>query len=445
MLRKIEQIFENLGSYLRSPYIFSLFVVFVLTMVVFGVNVYFAPTLLVIVTILVFIAVAVVVLNGYLKLAKLSHEIESKNTEFQAATRNLKDGVIIYSPDFEILNLNQAAEEITETRAEEVVGKKITPQSMKDPKLKIITQVLFPTLAPTATDLSKDSWPQIVRIETENPPLKLHTILDRLIDDRKKTVGFIKVVRDETRERGIVESKGEFVSVAAHQLRTPLTALSWSLESLNESLKDKPEIQEQLKASSDLTERMIKIVNDLLDVAKIEEGKFGYKFEDVELSEFISQIISHVEPIATGYGINVRFDDRKKKYGVRIDSSRLGMVLSNILDNAIRYNTKDGNVTITLEEVLNGGRFVKIRIADTGIGIPEEELGHTFEKFHRSQNAIQTEPNGSGLGLYIAKNIVKRHGGEIGVESTLGRGTTFWFTLPLDKVLVPEKGVVYEE
>src|SRR3989344_4166625 len=125
MLRKIGQVFENLGNYLRSPQIFSLFVVFALTVVVFGINFYFAPTLLAVVTFLVFIAIAFIVTNGYLMLAKLSREIEAKNTEFQTAIRNLKDGIIIYDPDFKILNLNQAAEEITETRAEEVVGKKI--------------------------------------------------------------------------------------------------------------------------------------------------------------------------------------------------------------------------------------------------------------------------------------------------------------------------------
>ncbi len=445
MLRKIGQIFESLGNYLRNPQIFSLFVVFALTVIVFGINFYFAPTLLAVVTFLVFIAIAFIVTNGYLMLAKLGREMGAKNTEFQTAIRNLKDGIIIYDPDFKILNLNQAAEEITETRAEEVVGKKITPQSINDPKLRIITQVLFPTLALAATDLSKSSWPQTVRIETANPPLKLYTVLDRLTDERKKTTGFIKVVRDETRERDIVESKGEFVSVAAHQLRTPLTALNWSLEDLNNNLNDKPELQEKLKTSSGLTERMIKIVNDLLEAAKIEEGKFGYKFEDAELSQFINKIISYVEPIATGYGISVRFNDGRQKYGVRIDPDRLGMVLSNILDNAIRYNTKGGSVAISLEEAQNRGRFVKIKVSDTGIGIPEEDLNQMFEKFHRSQNAIQAEPNGSGLGLYIAKNIVKRHGGEIGVESALGRGTTFWFTLPLDKALVPEKGMIYEE
>jgi signal transduction histidine kinase len=437
-MKKIKQIYKES---------FPLFVVLALTIIAFGANVFFAPAWLAITLLLLFIAVAAVVVKNQLKLNELSQRAELEGAEFQAVSANLKDGVIIYDTDFKILNINRAAEEILEINPKEVVGKKITPKLIEDPRLKTLTQVLYPTLAPAATELSKDSWPQIVRIETENPPLKLHTILNRLDDaDHKKTVGFIKIVRDETREREIVESKGEFVSVAAHQLRTPLTALNWSLEGLKGALYDKPELQETLKEAAGLTERMIKIVNDLLDAAKIEEGKFGYKFENAELSQFINQIISHVKPIAAEYGINVKFEDKSKKYEVRIDPSRLGIALTNILDNAIRYNARGGSVTISLDEIQSGnGKFVRVQVSDTGAGIPEEDLTQIFEKFHRGKNAIRMEPNGSGLGLYITRNIIKRHGGEIGVESSLGRGTTFWFTLPLDKSLVPEKGVVYEE
>ena len=430
---------------MRSPQIFSLFVISVVTIVIFGINAFFAPPLLIIALIIAFIAVFLVVANSYLKIAKLSYEAASENTKFQAVAESLKDGVILYDSSFKILNLNRAAEEILGVNSQEVIGKKITPQLMKNPKLKILTQVLFPALAPAATELSTDSWPQIVRIETEDPPLKLYTTLNRLSDARKKTTGFVKIVRDETREREIVKSKGEFVSIAAHNLRTPLTALNWSLESLSSELNDRPELQERIKNSLDIAERMVKTVNDFLDVAKIEEGKFGYKFEDVELSQFINQIVSHVKPVADGYGVSLHFKGGEQKYKVRIDSNRLGTVITNILDNAIRYNTKGGSVTVSLKEIRDKGNFVRISISDTGIGIPQEDLNKIFEKFHRSQNAIQTEPNGSGLGLYIAKNIIKRLGGDIGVESTLRRGTTFWFTLPLDKSLVPEKKIVYEE
>jgi len=417
-------------NYLKSPQIFPLFVVFVITAVVFGINALFAPLFLVIILILVFAGVIFFVARGYLELAKLGLETSSKDTEFQTLIESLKDGVIIYDTDFTILKINRAVEEILGVSGEEVRGKKITPQMIKNPKLGAFVQILFPTLAPTATELSTDSWPQMMRIETSSPALKLYTILNRLKDKQGKTTGFMKIIRDETRETEMVQSKGEFVSVAAHNLRTPLTALNWSLESLANDLKDNSGAQENIKSAKDVVERMIKTVNDLLDISKIEEGKFGYEFKDVELAEFIGQIILQVKPISEEYGINLRFNEGGAKYPVKIDPSRFGIVITNLIDNAIRYNTKGGEVTVSLEKD-SRKNTVKTSISDTGIGIPQEELKKIFEKFHRSANAIHAQPNGSGLGLYIAKNIVERHGGQIGAESALGRGTTFWITLPI--------------
>jgi signal transduction histidine kinase len=338
--------------------------------------------------------------------------------------------VIIYDTEFEILKINKAAEEMFGINFKELKGKKITPQMIKTPRFTSLVQILFPSLAPAATELSSDSWPQVVRIETNNPPLKLYTTLNRLNDERGKTAGFVKIVRDETRESEMVESKGEFVSVAAHNLRTPLTALNWSLEALAEDVKDNPEAREKIKNAGEIVERMIKTVNDLLDIAKIEEGKFGYEFKNIELSEFLSQIVAHVKPIAEEYGVSVRFDGSDKKYGARIDPNRFGIVVTNLLDNAIRYNVKGGEVAVSLEDAREKKGFIKIKIADTGIGIPEEERGKIFEKFYRSPNAIHAQPNGTGLGLYITKNIVERHGGEINIESALGRGTTFSIFVP---------------
>lgn len=444
MLKKLRQIYEELKIYARAPEIFSLLIILTLAAILFGINIFFAPFYLVLITILVFLGTAVVIINGYLGLARLNREIEVKTAEFQAATANLKDGIIIYDTNFKILNLNRAGEEILEIKAQEILGEKISPEFIKNRKFKILTQVLFPTLAPTAVQLSEDSWPQIVRLELDDPPLKLHTILNRLINNKGETIGFIKIVRDETREKEIIESKSEFISVAAHQLRTPLTALNWSLENLTKEADEDPNLKEKLKNSRDLVERMLKIVNDFLDVVKIEEGKFGYKFQDVELVNFINQIISHVKPVADEYNIKVIFNAPPKNYPLRTDPNRLGIALTNLIDNAIRYNTKDGSVILNLEEV-DGGRFIKVEISDTGVGIPQEDIKKLFDKFYRGKNAIQIEPNGSGLGLYITKNIIKRLGGNIDVKSDLGRGTTFWFTLPVDKSLVPEKEMVYEE
>lgn len=408
------------------------------------VNVFFIPPFLIFLSIIIFLGLAAALINSYLRLAQLRTEVQSRTLEFRAVTQNLGDGVIIYNLDFKILNINQAAEEILELKAEEIVGKYVSPDLIKNPRLRVLTQIIFPSLAPTATQVSSEEWPQVVDLELEDPPLKLRTTLNRITDKKGRAKGFLKLVRDQTRERGIVQSKSEFITIVAHQLRTPLTAIRWSFENLSKSLSEKPEFKEIISNGLSLSQRMLKIVNDLLDAAKIEEGKFGYKFQDIELTEFINQILSRAKPIADEYGIKISFKAPSKKYKVRIDPERLGIAFSNILDNAIRYNTKDGSVIIQLEEVRDK-EFIKINITDTGVGIPPKELGQLFKKFYRGSNATKIEPNGSGLGLYITKNIMKRHGGDISVESNLGRGSRFWFTLPLDPSLVPQKEIVYEE
>lgn len=410
----------------------SLLVLLGLTGGLLVINVFFIPPLLIILTVIIFLSVATVLINGFLRLAQLRTENQFRALEFKAVTQNLKDGVIIYSPDFKILNLNQAAEEILKLKAKEIVGKYVTPNLIKNPRFQILVQIIFPSLAPTATQVSSNEWPQIVDLELETPPLKLRTTLNLITNEKGHSKGFLKLVRDQTREKEMVQSKSEFITVAAHQLRTPLTAIKWSFENLLNNLGDKPEFKETINDGLNLSQKMLKIINDLLDAAKIEEGKFGHKFQNAELTEFINQALSYIKPVASEFNIKINFEPSPKKYQVKIDPERLGIALSNILDNAIRYNAKGGSVTIWLEEIKDGKPFIKINIRDTGIGISSKELNRLFEKFYRGSNVTKIEPDGSGLGLYITKNIIKRHGGDIGVSSDLGRGSHFWFTLPLD-------------
>ncbi|MBI5079083.1 ATP-binding protein, partial [Candidatus Wolfebacteria bacterium] len=129
---------------------------------------------------------------------------------------------------------------------------------------------------------------------------------------------------------------------------------------------------------------------------------------------------------------------------VSIDPQKLGMVLWNLLDNAIRYNVKNGEVIVGVER-LKDKPYLQIRVKDTGVGIPPDQINRLFVKFFRSENVVKFVPDGSGLGLYIAKNIIRRHGGEIWAESQINRGTTFNFTVPTDSRLIPSKEIVYEE
>jgi signal transduction histidine kinase len=314
------------------------------------------------------------------------------------------------------------------------LGQYIEPGMVKNPRLRALTQVIFPSLAPLMNTISSSGWPQIIDLTLEDPKKELRTALNRIVDNKGEVVGFLKLITDTTREKNMTESKTEFISIAAHQLRTPLTALNWSFESLNKILgennPDMKEVGNLTKEGWQLTERSLKMVNDLLNAARIEEGRFGFNFEEVNLIDFLSAIIKQAEPIAKGYGIKIIFSPAGTNYPVKIDQELLGIAISNLLDNGIKYNTKNGEVVVSAGPDQKQG-FVRIEIRDTGVGIPKEELDKMFQKFYRGTNVVQMEPNGSGLGIYITKNIIERLGGKIGIESQLGRGTIFSFTLPL--------------
>ena len=169
---------------------------------------------------------------------------------------------------------------------------------------------------------------------------------------------------------------------------------------------------------------VLKIVNDLLDASQMEEGKFGYSFEKIEISKFIEDIVGKAKELSDMAGIKIYFQKSAEAIEVNIDSQKLGMVLFNLIDNAIRYNVKNGQVIVSVEKQ-SDKPYVQIEVKDTGIGIPQESLLKLFDKFFRSENAIKLVPNGSGLGLYIARNIIRRHGGEIWAESEINRGSIF--------------------
>jgi signal transduction histidine kinase len=416
--------------------------IFGLALATVALNLFFLPAPLGIFNVLAFVLIFALAAANYEHIVRFSSENKVKNLELETVIQNIRDGILVYDTNFRILSLNKSAEKIFGISAEEVLGIQMEPEVAKNPHLRVITQVIFPSLAPVMNVISDSGWPQIIDVTLEDPHLELRTVLNRIMNDRNEVVGFLKLVTDTTREKGILESKTEFISVAAHQLRTPLTALNWSFETLNKVLGEKsPDMKEVTSLAKEgwqLTERSLKIVNDLLNAARIEGGRFGFNFEEVNLMDFLRTMVKQAEPVAREYGIKVNLSDTGREYRVRIDQELLGIAVANILDNGMKYNVKNGVISIE-EESDSTNKFVRISIKDTGVGIPAEELGKMFEKFYRGTNVVQLEPNGSGLGLYITKNIIEGHGGKITVESQIERGTVFSFTLPLDFGLIPSQ------
>lgn len=425
-------------SYLTLPEMRSLWIFAVVAIVIVVIDFIHMPLFWAVIDLIVLVALGVVVFWANLALIKSDLESRSSSRRIESIVFNLTDGIIAYDNDFKINVFNPAAGAIFDLHAKDLIGKTIGPEKAQDPELRLLTQVIFPSLAPIVQRRSESGvYPQVMDLSFTDPNMALRVSTDRVTDVDGTVIGFVKIVHDLTREMEIYQSKSEFITVAAHQLRTPLTGVHWTFETLNTSKDIVPNDKELISNGLILSNKLLKIVNDLLDVSKIEEGRFGYNFANINLVDFMSNILENANIMAKQYDIKLYFDrGTEPSTLVYIDASKLSIALSNLLDNAIKYNVKNGSVTVKIERVPNQP-YMQISIEDTGVGIPEEAMKKLFTKFFRADNVIKFQTEGTGLGLYITKNIIKRHGGTITAESTLGRGSKFILTLPTDPKLIP--------
>lgn len=249
-------------------------------------------------------------------------------------------------------------------------------------------------------------------------------------------VGKILVQRDielteaNTRLMALDASKSEFVSVAAHQLRTPITGIRWSFNALLDhelgamNSDQEKVLQDGLKSSI----RMIELINDLLNVARIEEGRFGLRFQRLPFEPIVQATVDRHKKTIDEKGILLLLDIQPGIPSLNLDEEKINIALDNILDNAVKYTPPGGTLTVKIKEENN---YIHVAISDTGIGIPKNQISKLFVKFFRADNAMRFQTSGSGLGLYVVKNVVESHGGTITVTSEENKGTTIAFTIPI--------------
>lgn len=224
--------------------------------------------------------------------------------------------------------------------------------------------------------------------------------------------------------------KTEFVSIASHQLRTPLAGMRWSLNLLRDGRCDAADSAAFLNLIQDSTERMIKLVNDLLDVSRIEMGKNIFRPCQTNLYVLVQKIINNSALFAKANNISLRLEAKETLPNVFTDPEKISLVIQNLLDNAIKYTKNKSEIVVSLQEE---GKQIRTMIKDQGVGIPRSQQKHIFQKFFRSDNIMKHQTVGTGLGLFIAKAIVEQSKGKIWFESEEGKGTTFFFTLPIYK------------
>ena len=227
------------------------------------------------------------------------------------------------------------------------------------------------------------------------------------------------------------EIKSNFISVVAHQLRTPLSGVKWTLSMLLNG--DMGPLNNDQKIflikSYESNTRMITLVNDMLVTDRIQSGKVHYGFEHIDIINLLDNVLFEISPQASKKNISIKYKNKFENLPqAYVDPETMRAVLQNLMENAIKYTIEGGKIEI---DVKKENDYLVVSIADNGIGIPKDQVKDVFTRFIRARNAIKQETDGSGLGLYIAKTMVEKNSGTIWFESVEGKGSTFYFTVPL--------------
>lgn len=374
---------------------------------------------------------------------------------------SIQEGVVVANPAGKIVYFNPTASVLSSRLLPEVMGKDITEiLPLRCEKPQAVSFWLQSLEGESAVAVDEDC--SLVRLSGEEVPIA--GVATPLYSEDGNLEGIVFVFRDTSDEKMLKSRQYEFLSFAAHQLRTPAAQLRWGFELImREKERFSPPAQEILEDLRRGTMRLIDLINTLLDVSRVQEGRLVLAPEIKEVGDLIRASIAPLDQLAASLNVRLRvLDPSAPKYRIKIkvDPRRFRDVLQNLLTNAIRYNRPQGSVVVeaktldanTLMErarttiftrrvaefieqdqaAQRGRQYVLISVTDTGVGIPEEDQPSIFTNFFRSKNVVKMQTDGTGIGLFFAKSVVERSGGVIFFSSVEGKGTTFSFVFPAE-------------
>jgi PAS domain S-box-containing protein len=359
---------------------------------------------------------------------RVEAELQRSESSTRAILDSAADGIITISSRGVVETLNAAAEQIFACRGHGIAGATIGElmRFVEDPTAQ--ERLQRDPAGALSSLVGKRIQLQGIRRGGESFPMNLAVSEVRIGEQAAYTA----IVRDVTREHELDRMKSDFVSTVSHEIRTPLVAIINSAKILLKKGAENPGVN--AKFSSIIVDegmRLNRLINDLLDLSKLDAGKVDWNITDAAPADLVSRVVEVAKARSEGSGIVIDWDAPGDLPTVRADVDRVVQVLTNLLDNAVKFTPVGGKVGVHVA-VADGG-FVRFDIRDTGIGIAPEHQAVVFDRFKQIGNVMTDKPKGTGLGLAISKEIIEYLGGRIGVESSVGKGSDFWFTLPIGR------------
>lgn len=362
---------------------------------------------------------------------KLRDEIREERDLAKAIVASMGEGLLVLDIHYNIKLINPAAEKLLETTSKEAVGQKwaefgkayIGDTPIPFEKRSAVVSLTKGTVK--VTTITDDHYYQ-TRSGRKFPVVAITAPLVH----NNNVIGIVKVFRDASKEKDIDRMKTEFISLASHQLRTPLSALKWFGELLLDQ-KSGPLTDEQkqyIKNISISTERMIDLVNSLLNISRIESGRIMIDPKPTDLLALVKDVVDELRKKIENKKIKLVVSSHHTLPPINIDPKLIGHVYSNLIENSIKYTQENGEITVFISKKDDD---ILSQISDSGYGIPIMEQSKIFQKFFRATNIVKHETEGTGLGLYLAKSIIESSGGKIWFKSDENKGTSFWFSLPV--------------
>ncbi len=358
--------------------------------------------------------------------ASLQHqldEIRSNGDRLQSVLDNMTSGVVMIAPDGKITLYNREAEQLLGSSVRERVGRSVTEIRQHFELINLIREVL--------------EQPAYVREELtvyypEERLLEIHIVPMTMGGDDEQ--GLLLVLQDVTAIRRLERMRSEFVANVSHELKTPVAAVKGFAETLLAgAMNDEETARSFLTIIQDESDRLNRLIGDILELSKIESRRSPLQFSPIDLPAFLGRMAELLSPEAGKKSIELNVQAEEGLF-LEADEDRLGQILMNLLQNGINYTPEGGKVKVTAEVVESGDgeeELVRITVADTGIGIPKKDVPRIFERFYRVDKARSRSSGGTGLGLSIVKHLTELHRGTIRVESEIGAGSKFILELPL--------------